>query len=277
MAAVAFSHSARKFCSDTLAMARARRAGIQTRSESPVRKLFMLATALTLSSPVLAEDHHWSYEGAEGPSHWGEMSGYGLCSSGKNQSPVDVRSAVTAKLAPLSFKYESVAQDVLNNGHTVQISYAPGSELGVDSQKYQLKQFHFHAPSENLLNGKQFPLEVHFVHADASGNLAVVGVLFEEGAANPALDKLGKHLPVKAGEKQALNVKVAAADLMPKSRDYYRFSGSLTTPPCSEGVNWLVLKQPITASTKQIEQLRVAMGHANARPVQPLNARVIVQ
>jgi carbonic anhydrase len=236
-----------------------------------VKKMLMLAMALTVSSVALAEEH-WSYEGDGGPSHWG-----GLCSSGKNQSPVDLRDAVTAKLAPLSFKYDSLAQDVFNNGHTVQVTYAPGSMLTVDAHQYQLKQFHFHAPSENLLNGKHFPLEAHFVHADADGNLAVVAVFFEAGAANAALTKLGKDLPVHAGDKHNLDVKIAAAELMPKTRDYYRFSGSLTTPPCSEGVNWLVLKQPITASAEQIEHLHAAMGHDNARPVQPLNARIIVQ
>lgn len=236
-----------------------------------MHKGLVLAMALTISSSALADDH-WSYEGDDGPTHWG-----GLCSSGKNQSPVDVHDAVNAKLAPLSFKYDSLAQDVLNNGHTVQVTYAPGSVLTVDSHQYQLKQFHFHAPSENLLDGKHFPLEAHFVHADADGNLAVVAVFFETGAANAALEKLGKDLPLRAGDKHDLDVKIAAAEMMPKKRDYYRFSGSLTTPPCSEGVNWLVLKQPVTASEQQIEHLHAAMGHDNARPVQPLNARIIVQ
>lgn len=236
-----------------------------------MKKLVMLAMALTVSSSALAEDH-WTYEGDGGPSHWG-----GLCSSGKNQSPVDLRDAVSAQLAPLALKYDSFAQDVFNNGHTVQVTYSPGSMLTLGSHPYQLKQFHFHAPSENLLDGKHFPLEAHFVHADADGNLAVVAVFFETGAANPALDKLGKDLPLHAGDKHDLDAKLAAVELMPKTREYYRFSGSLTTPPCSEGVNWLVLKHPITASAKQIEQLHAAMGHDNARPVQPLNARVILQ
>jgi carbonic anhydrase len=243
-----------------------------------MNKLFALASALATSAAIAGDHpHHWSYAGAEGPAHWGEMAGFGLCSSGKNQSPVDVRDVLTAKLAPLVVRYSSTATEVLNNGHTVQVSYAPGSELQLDSHGFELKQFHFHAPSENLLNGKQFPLEVHFVHADASGNLAVVGVFFEAGAANAALDKLGNNLPLHAGDKSTLKVKLTAAELMPESRQYYRFSGSLTTPPCSEGVNWLVLKQPIPASEQQIARLAAAMGHSNARPVQPLNARVIVQ
>ncbi len=244
-----------------------------------MNKLLALAPALLLTSAAMAGDHphHWTYEGDEGPAHWGQMEGFGLCGSGKNQSPVDVRDAVAAKLSPLSFKYDSQAADVFNNGHTVQVTYAPGSKLSLDSHDYELKQFHFHAPSENLLNGKQFPLEVHFVHADAAGNLSVVGVFVEAGPANVALTKLAKDLPVHAGDKHGLDVKVAAAELMPTSRDYYRFSGSLTTPPCSEGVNWLVLKQPVTASEQQIKQFHAAMGDDNARPVQPLNARVIVQ
>jgi carbonic anhydrase len=243
-----------------------------------VKKLFVLASALVASAAMAGDhSHHWSYTGKDGPDHWGQMEGFGLCSSGKHQSPVDVRDAVTAKLAPLAFRYSSTAREVLNNGHTVQITFAPGSQLRLASQDYELKQFHFHAPSENLLDGKRFPLEVHFVHADASGNLAVVGVFFEQGAANAALDKLGKRLPVRAGEHHRLKVKLDAAELMPESREYYRFSGSLTTPPCSEGVNWLVLKQTVTASEQQIKQFEAAMGSSNARPVQPLNGRVIEQ
>ena len=164
-----------------------------------MKKLFALASVLVTSAAIAGDHpHHWSYAGQDGPEHWGEMAGLGLSSSGKNQSPVDVREALTANLAPLAVRYSSTATEVLNNGHTVQVSYAPGSELRLDSHSFELKQFHFHAPSENLLNGKQFPLEAHFVHADASGNLAVVGVFFEAGAANAALDKLGKDLPLRA-------------------------------------------------------------------------------
>jgi len=244
-----------------------------------VKKLLALSFALVVTATAGAGDHshHWSYAGKDGPDHWGQMEGFGLCSAGKNQSPIDVRNAVAAKLPPLAFRYASFATDVLNNGHTVQVTYGPGSQLRVDSSEYELKQFHFHAPSENLLDGKQFPLEVHFVHADPSGHLTVIGVFFEKGAANAALDKLGQDLPLRAGDKHALQMELAAAELMPEARDYYRFAGSLTTPPCSEGVTWLVLKQPIAASAQQIQQLAAIMGPSNARPVQPLNARTILQ
>lgn len=242
-----------------------------------MKRLWTVAAAYFLSIAAPAAEHHWAYEGPEGPDSWGKMEGYSLCSSGKNQSPVDLRGAVAAKLAPLQLKYESYASDILNNGHTVQVNYAPGSTLVVDSYEYHLKQFHFHAPSENLIDGKQFPLEVHFVHADSSGNLAVIAVFFDEGAANAALNEVEKNLPMRAGDRQTIDVPLAAMQLMPRSREYYRFSGSLTTPPCSEGVNWLVLKNPITASAAQIEKLHTAFGPSNARPVQPLNARVIVR
>jgi carbonic anhydrase len=189
-----------------------------------------------------------------------------------------VRGAVTAQLAPLALEYRTQATEILNNGHTVQVSYASGSVLKVAGESaYELKQFHFHAPSENLLDGRRFPLEVHFVHADAAGNLAVIGVFFEEGAPNNGLAKLWKQLPAQVGDKHKLTAKLSATALMPPVQDYYRFSGSLTTPPCSEGVNWLVMKHPITASGEQIEQFARLMGHSNARPAQPLNARVILQ
>jgi carbonic anhydrase len=243
-----------------------------------VKILAVAACALFVSSVAVADDHEeWSYTGEHGPDHWSELKGAGLCSAGKNQSPVDIRDAVTAKLVPLSFKYDSFASEVFNNGHTLQVGYAPGSELVVAGHTYVLKQFHFHAPSENLLGGRQFPLEAHFVHADADGNLAVVAVFFDEGALNAGLEKFWKDLPSQAGDKRTIAAQVSATELMPTMRDYYRFSGSLTTPPCSEGVNWLVLKHPLTLSTKQLEQFKAALGHTNARPVQPLNARVIVQ
>jgi carbonic anhydrase len=243
-----------------------------------VKILAAAACVLFVSSFAVAGEHEeWGYSGEDGPDHWGELKGAALCSAGRNQSPVDIRDMVSAKLAPLSFKYGSFASEVFNNGHTIQVAYAPGSQIAVNGHGYELKQFHFHAPSENLLGGKQFPLEAHFVHADADGNLAVIGVFFEEGTANAGLDKFWSDLPSHAGDKHPVAGKVSAADLMPATRDYFRFSGSLTTPPCSEGVNWLVLKHPVTASAKQIEQFRTALGHTNARPVQPLNARLIVQ
>ncbi|MGL4752801.1 MAG: carbonic anhydrase [Aeromonadaceae bacterium] len=240
---------------------------------------FVLSCALSVT-PVLAEEQHahWGYEGDVAPANWGKLSDeYAVCGNGKNQSPVDIHSAVKARLAPLATAYQAGGDQILNNGHTIQVIYEAGSHISIDGAAFTLKQFHFHAPSENLIAGRSYPLEVHLVHADEAGNLAVVALMFNEGKANPLLQTLWAQMPAKAGDKVALNKSVNVADLLPKDKHYYRFAGSLTTPPCSEGVRWLVLKKPMTASKQQIEQFAKLMGHPNNRPVQTLGARQIVE
>ena len=184
---------------------------------------------------------------------------------------------VEAKLAPLVLHYQAGGNTVVNNGHTVQVGYAPGSTLQLDGTRFELKQFHFHAPSENLIEGKSYPLEGHLVHVSDKGEIAVVAVMFEAGKANPALAAAWGELPAKVGEIHKLKAPLAAEQLLPESRDYYRFSGSLTTPPCSEGVRWLVMKQPVEVSQAQIDAFKAVMHHPNNRPVQPLNGRVVLQ
>lgn len=221
---------------------------------------------------------HWSYDGNEGPDHWGDMEAkFSTCSSGKSQSPVNLTDFIKADLKPLKFNYLAGGDQLLNNGHTLQVNFADGSSMDLNGHNYGLKQFHAHAPSENQINGKEYAMEVHFVHADVNGNLAVVAVMFDEGAENKALAKAWKMMPEKAGEKVALAENVLGTDLMPADKAYYRFDGSLTTPPCSEGVTWLVLKKPVTASKQQIDQFMHLMHHHNNRPVQPLNARVVLE
>lgn len=221
---------------------------------------------------------HWGYSGPEGPEHWGSLSpDYVACSTGRNQSPVDVSHTIEADLADIGFQYQAGGREVVNNGHTIQVNYAPGSSIALDGHVFELKQFHFHSPSENRIAGISYPLEAHFVHADQDGNLAVVAVMFSEGPANDALAAAWAQMPEQAGGTNTLEAAVAAADLLPANHGYYRFNGSLTTPPCSEGVWWLVMKQPVSASKAQIEQFSHVMHHANNRPVQPLNARPILQ
>jgi len=232
--------------------------------------LVWAATRLWAAGP------HWGYSGAEGPEKWGTLDpANSACSAGKNQSPIDLSTFTEGNLKPISFSYDAVGREIVNNGHTLQVNYPVGSTIAVDGHPFALKQFHVHAPCENHVQGKSFPLEAHFVHADAAGQLAVVAVFFNEGAANPELDKAWGPVPPKAGEKRALATPVSAEALMPADRAYYRYRGSLTTPPCSEGVMWLVLKTPVTASKEQIEQVRHALHHANNRPIQPLNGRVV--
>lgn len=223
----------------------------------------------------------WSYSGAQGPEHWAELTAeYEACGTGRNQSPVDLRGALDADLQPMKFHYEAGVQDVVNNGHTVQVNVSPGSYIEVNGEQYELKQFHFHAPSENLIEGRSFPLEGHFVHANKNGNLAVVAVMYTDDGDGERLRQLWQQLPGQSGEKKDLrSLKLAAASsILPSDRSYYRFNGSLTTPPCSEGVLWLVMKDSVAVSPGQVAAFRQAIGgHANNRPVQPLNARAVLK
>ena len=237
---------------------------------------FLLAAMLT--SSLAYAGAHWEYSGAEGPDSWGKLAPeFAACANGKNQSPVDLKGAIKGQLAPIKFDYKTNAVEIVNNGHTIQANYMPGSTITLDGVQFELKQFHFHAPSENLINGKSYPMEMHLVHADKDGNLAVVGVMFEEGAANPALADLWKQMPEKGGEKNALAAQVNALKLLPQQQAYFRFNGSLTTPPCSEGVRWMVMKKPLTASKEQLHAFEHTMHHANNRPVQSVNARPIIE
>ncbi|WP_443023589.1 carbonic anhydrase, partial [Shigella flexneri] len=161
--------------------------------------------------------------------------------------------------------------------HTVQVDFAQGGELQLDGDTFVLKQFHLHSPSENLIKGKSYPLEIHFVHSNAKGELAVVGMMFEQGQESQMLKRMWSRLPKKQGEKVVLKTPQAVNQMLPKNLDYYRFSGSLTTPPCSEGVRWLILKDIQQASAKQISEFAKLMGHPNNRPVQSLNGRVVLE
>ena len=221
---------------------------------------------------------HWEYSGHAGPEHWGELSPeFSLCGSGRNQTPIDLDAMIEAELAPIEFRYQAAGHEVINNGHTIQVNFDSGSGIAIDGRQFDLKQFHFHAPSENHIQGKSYALEGHLVHADKDGNLAVVAVMFEPGAANEVIYQAWKVMPEKAGGKSALGAKVSAEGLLPVQRDYYRFNGSLTTPPCSEGVRWLVMKEAMTASEAQIEQFAHVMHHPTNRPLQPLFARPVLQ
>lgn len=242
-------------------------------------KLLSLSTALLASSLALAgEKPHWGYSGEEGPEHWGNLSAeYSVCGSGKNQSPINLSGMIDARLPALKFAYATGATEILNNGHTVQANFAPGSTLTVAGHEFELKQVHFHAPSENRIDGKSFPMEGHLVHADKDGNLAVVAVMYREGKDSPAIAKLWGQMPQKTGDKAALNAQLKADELLPKNRAYYRFNGSLTTPPCSEGVMWLVMKTPVNTGKEQVEAFAHTLHHPNNRPVQAVNARPVLK
>ncbi|KIP76534.1 MULTISPECIES: carbonic anhydrase [Vibrio] len=232
-------------------------------------KKSLLAIGLLLSSAAHAE--HWGYEGENGPEFWGKFSED--CQQGKNQSPVNIQSTVLGIMDEIHINYLGHAVSAIDNGHTLQASVEGNNTLLVDDKKYTLSQFHFHTPSENHINGEEYPLEAHFVHADKDGNLAVVAVFYKLGDENPTLEKLLNH-DFKKGKTTSFEP-VSIKSLVPSKHSYYRFNGSLTTPPCSEGVRWLVLKEVQTVSAAQVKAFMDIMGKNN-RPIQPINARLII-
>ena len=233
---------------------------------------------LCAASEKSAAGHEWSYEGEHGPQHWGEVkSDYAVCKTGKNQSPIDISSAVTTDLPPIQLNYNAAQLRIINNGHTIQVNYPEGSSLSLNGKSYQLVQFHFHRPSEEKVHGKSFDMVAHLVHKSAEGNLAVVAVLLKSGRNNQFIDTLWAHLPKEEGkEEMPANVTIDLTKLLPAEKGYYTYTGSLTTPPCSEGVTWLVLKTPVDISDAQVRKFEKFYKH-NARPVQPVNDRIVSQ
>jgi carbonic anhydrase len=243
-----------------------------------VMSVLLLIAAASAAFAQEEEPPHWTYEGEEGPEHWGELSeDYALCSTGAEQSPIDIVEAVAEDVGEVTFDYLPSKINLFNNGHTIQEDYDAGSSITIGDTVYNLVQFHFHTPSEHAINGELMPLELHFVHRSEAGNLAVVGVMLVEGEENPTIAELWSHLPTIATERRTIDaITFNAADLLPENvGHYFRYNGSLTTPPCSEGVLWTVLDEPITVSTEQIEAFH-AVFELNARPVQPLNERELI-
>lgn len=218
---------------------------------------------------------HWGYSGAEGPAHWGELDPkYAACKSGKSQSPINITGAVEADLPALEMNYSASGKEVINNGHTIQVNVARGNSLTIGDKQYELLQYHFHTSSENTIEGESFALEMHLVHRDSQGNLAVVGVMFEEGEANDEIANIWSVMPQEQGSAM-LNEVQDPTSLLPADQSFNHFMGSLTTPPCTEGVNWYVLNGVLSISSEQKEAFLSLFGENNNRPVQPLNGREI--
>jgi carbonic anhydrase len=226
---------------------------------------------------------HWSYDGANGPAHWAQINqSFQTCESGRAESPIDIRSA---KKAPddtprVQFSYEPIPVHLLNTGHAIQFAAQPGKDsVTLGDTRYQLVQFHFHSPGEERFAGRASPMDMHLVHSDENGKLLVVAVQFVVGdKPNAVLGALLDDIPEKAGEEKTDDaLMINPAGLLPKTASsYYTYSGSLTTPPCSEGVTWIELKEPVTISRAQLEAMRKFYYH-NQRPVQPLNGREILE
>ena len=218
---------------------------------------------------------HWGYEGAGAPENWGRLSPeYTLCGTGQRQSPIDIRDGIRVDLEPIQFDYRPSRFRVIDNGHTVQVSLAGGS-LSLLGKSYQLIQFHFHRPSEEMVDGKAFDMVAHLVHRSDDGKLAVLAVLLERGDENPFIQTVWNNLPLEKNMEVAPpSLTLDPLQLLPENRNYYTYMGSLTTPPCSEDVLWLVLKQPQSISAEQLA-IFARLYKNNARPVQPGSGRLI--
>jgi carbonic anhydrase len=235
---------------------------------TPVRALAQEAKA--------HQTHEWDYGREHGPEHWGDLKAeFATCRTGHRQSPIDIRKTEKADLPAIQFDYKASPLRIVDNGHTIMITYAPGSSIRVGDVTYELKQFHFHRPSETRLNGKTYDMELHLVHADEGGHLAVVAVLLQQGMESPLVRELWNDIPKDEGKEALLDsVQINAADLLPAGRGYYTFDGSLTTPPCSENVTWVVLKEPFQISAGEIALFSKHYPR-DARPAQPAYDRAV--
>jgi len=243
--------------------------------------MLVIAAFLVASGPRAQWKTYWTYDGATGPAHWGDLDpDYTPCKVGKEQSPVDIRSAEKAELPALRFEYKSnPLKYLVNNGYTIRVNYhdAPGSGnfLIVGDKRYQLTQFHFHRPSEEYIHGKPYDMEVYLMHQANGGEIVGVTGFLKAGQENATIRQLWEHMPKTAGNEQEIpGVVVDPVGLLPRDTSYYMYRGSLTAPPCTEGVTWFVLKTPMEISAKQINAFAKLYPH-DVRPLQPLNGRVV--
>jgi len=219
---------------------------------------------------------HWAYEGHGGPADWGTLAPeYGACGIGREQSPIDLAKPIAALAGRPAVNWKPVPLEIVNNGHTIQVNCANGGGIELDGIAYDLVQFHFHHPSEHTIDGVPFDMEIHFVHRAAAGALAVLGVMVRNGEADTTLETIFRLMPPTGGATTRVETMLQPAALLPKDSASYRYAGSLTTPPCSEVVSWLVYRQPVSASVDQIDRFSRLFPN-NARPPQPLNRRKLL-
>ena len=224
------------------------------------------------------EPHHWSYSGKDGPAHWAEIDSRNAACAGRRQSPIAIQSSHSraAPLPALEFHYRPTPLRIVDNGHTIQVNMDPGNWLSVGGHRYELIQFHFHRPSEEIIDGKRFAMVAHLVHRDAKGQLAVVAVPLNAGHDNALVERLWRSLPAGTDKEASRpEVRINAAALLPANLGYYAYTGSLTTPPCSEGVRWVVLKTASTVSAHEVDVFAARYPNG-ARPIQPLNGREVI-
>ena len=220
-------------------------------------------------------DIHWSYIGEGGPARWGKIDpANAKCETGERQSPIDIRDGISVDLEPVIFDYKPVRFNVVDNGHTIQVNLAAGNSITILGRRYDLMQFHFHKPSEERVNGVGYDMVIHLVHKDMDGKLVVLAVLIQQGKANSLVQTIWNNMPLEKNDTVAPSGAIDVSQLLPVNRQYYTYMGSLTTPPCTEGVLWVVYKEPIELSQEQIG-IFSRMYPMNARPVQSTAGRLI--
>jgi len=261
--------------------------------------IFVVLSTVLFLSPLAAENLHnqpdttkvaaakdhtadWGYLGVEGPSHWGMISKeYMACETGNRQSPINISTShhndhqlEQNELDELDFHYNTSQLHQVNNGHTIQISHVTGCHVNLNKRVYKLRQFHFHSPSEHHIEGKSFPMEMHLVHQDEADRVLVISVLMKTGATQSVLGKFWEWLPNQIGQEVSIPLELDLTEILPASSGHYTYTGSLTTPPCTEGIQWIVLKEPMQVSQEDVDQFVQIIG-PNARPIQPLGERHI--
>ena len=217
---------------------------------------------------------HWSYEGETGPANWGRHPKWSQCATGSRQSPIDLRDGMKVDLEPIAFDYKPSSFNVIDNGHTIQVNVGPGNTITLQNNSYELTQFHFHRPSEERINGKGFEMVIHLEHKDSAGKVAVVAVLLERGRAQNMIQTVWNNLPLEKNDTVTPSIVLNVADVLPARRDYFTYMGSMTEPPCTEGVLWMVMKEPVQASPAQMA-LFSRLYPLNARPIQSSSGRVV--
>lgn len=240
------------------------------------KALLLSVLSFCFISPAMAAgEKHWGYIGGEAAHRWGDLAAeFETCKQGVEQSPVNINEILQEALPALNTNFAETPLEVVNNGHTVQVNYAPGSGFKADGKDFGLVQFDFHTPSEHYIDGAPYPMEAQFVHKAGDGSVGIISVMMKVGKHNPVIEGVWQNVPVAGKTKAVAGVQLNAGALMPANKDYYQYDGSLTTPPCSEGVKWYVMKDPIEISADQLKAFQ-SVFPVNARPIQALGARVV--
>jgi len=253
----------------------AMRATQAARAAARARHVSVTKAAPPAPPPPVARGTHWSYEGDSGPANWSKINvDWGKCGSGNRQSPIDIRDGMKVELEQISFDYHPSSFNVVDNGHTVQVGVGSGNYITVQNRMFELQQFHFHRPSEDRINGKTYEMVVHLVHRDAEGKLAILALMLERGTPQATIQTVWNNLPLEKFDTMSPSILLDPMEMVPARRDYYTYMGSMTEPPCSENVLWLVMKQPVQASAAQMA-LFSRLYPLNARPIQATNGRII--